>query len=552
MRLCVLRLVALLTLSTAVSAQNADVASERVSMDNQMLNMLDGKAALGSASVWPQSAYTLSKQSVDSNNAFGEYVRSYYGVTLLSSSQQVPATVGGERGGRFRGIELADGVARLQGDAALMVRPGIYSESSASSSFFLLRPSIRVMGSLNEHFGYFLDLSNGVRLSGSSSQIARTDLTLSRTTRFVREDSAFFDRYVGYVQYQSDIMRIRFGREALQFGFSPIDNFVHSIDAPMLDGVLIDIPYKSVRFTMTHNSASDIDTAGLAVPGKYIATHRLAVDPTDWLSLAVSDMIVYWGRGLDFSYLNPLAFFVSAGLGTQERNNNDNSMLGFDVAIRPFQGAMLYGSIIADDLNYGSIGDTSIVGNNNKFAYQLGACYALGNPGSVGRTMITAELARIDPFTFSHRSINASYTSLGAPIGYAMQSNSDRISVQLRHWFTARTYVRLDVDYTRHGENLLDSTGAIVLGEDPRFPGSGLLAPIGNVGGNIARGDGDFLSGNTFLRGNVSYQRRLRLWFSAEWLPNVFTDLRVGYTNRNGGNTPENFFFGALELRVGY
>jgi hypothetical protein len=55
-----------------------------------------------------------------------------------------------------------------------------------------------------------------------------------------------------------------------------------------------------------------------------------------------------------------------------------------------------------------------------------------------------------------------------------------------------------------------------------------------------------------FLRGNVSHQRRLRLWFSAEWMPNIFTDLRVGYTNRNGGNTPEDFFFGSLELRVGY
>jgi hypothetical protein len=76
--------------------------------------------------------------------------------------------------------------------------------------------------------------------------------------------------------------------------------------------------------------------------------------------------------------------------------------------------------------------------------------------------------------------------------------------------------------------------------------------PIGNVGGDILRGDGDALSGNAFLRGNVSHQRRARLWFSAEWANNIFTDLNIGYTNRNGGNSPTDFFFGALEIRIGY
>ncbi len=165
---------------------------------------------------------------------------------------------------------------------------------------------------------------------------------------------------------------------------------------------------------------------------------------------------------------------------------------------------------------------------------------------------MSLEYARVDPFTFSHRSINASYTTFGAPVGYDLQPNSDRVAFQARHWFSPRTFVRLDLDYTRHGENFLDSTGNIQAAEDPNYPGSGILVAVGNVGGDMLRGDGDGLAGNTFLRGNLSYQRRVRLWFSAEWFPNVFTDLRVGYTNRNGGNMPENFFFGSFEIRVGY
>lgn len=525
-------------------AQNADVSSERVSYDLQLLRVVQGDAPVGAAAVWPQSVYAITNHANDSANAFGRYLADYYGPTVLNSTAPTNH--------RFRAVVVHDSLVRLQGDLAVMVRPGIYSGDSAQGSFLLARPSLRVLGSMSEHLGFFLDISNGLRLSGNARWIAATDPSLQRTLKFTMEDSSFFDRYTGYVQYQNDWLRIRFGREPIQFGFSPIDNFVHSLDAPLLDGVLIDLPYKSFRFTMTHSAANGVDPTGRVVPMKFVASHRLAFDPAPWISVAVSDMIVYANRGVDLAYLNPLAFFVSAGLGTQDRSENDNSLLGLDVAIRPWKGAILYGSLIADDINYGTLGDTSYLGNTNKYAYQLGVSHVI--PGSDYRTgsatLATLEYARIDPFTFSHRRNWANYTTLGAPIGYNMQSNSDRIALQLKHWFTPRTFVRLDAEYTRHGENLLDSAGNIVMGDNPRFPGA--MAPIGNVGGNILRGDGDDLVGNRFLRGNVSYQRRLQLWFSAEWWPNVFSDLRLGYTNRNGGNTPGEFFFTSFEIRVGY
>ncbi len=537
-------------------AQNTDVNAERVTMDRMLLRVIDGTAPMGAAAVWPQQVLSATDERIDgtaSASPFLDYVNGYYAPVLdRAPSQDLAAFL--TSNDRLRGLVYRDSIARLMGDISFMLRPGYTSDATTSTSgpFLLARPAVRFMGSLGRNFGYFLDLSNGVRLSGDAAMIARTDPTLGRTLKFTMEDSAFFDRYVGYVQYQSDWMRIRFGREALQYGFSPIDNFVHSIDAPMLDGLLIDVPYKSLRFTMTHSAANGVDTSGAAVPGKYIATHRLAFDPTPWLSVAVNDMIVYWGRGLDFAYLNPLAFFVSAGLGTSERSLNDNSMLGFDVAVRPLPGTMLYGALIVDDLNFATLGDTSAQGNQNKFAYQAGISQAFGSPDAGSRSLVTLEYARVDPFTFSHRSINASYTTFGTPVGYDIQPNSDRAALQLRHWFTPRTFVRVDLDYTRHGENHLDSTGNIIAAEDPNYPGSGILVAVGNVGGDMLRGDGDGLAGNTFLRGNVSYQRRVRVWFSAEWIPNVFTDVRIGYTNRNGGNTPEDFFFGSFEVRVGY
>ena len=560
-RWCTALLAALTLNSITTFAQNYDVNAERVSMDMYLLDAIGGKTSMGSYAVWPQwiggrRTEDGGQQTEDggrrTEDRFGEYVSEYYRQTLLDADT-TDGLLFAHTDSRFRGLAYNDGIVRLQGDLNLMVRPGYYDNDTVGEAFALLRPGVRFFGSVTDHLGFYLELTNGLRLAGDPRLIVRTDQQLSYITRLQQDDSSFFDRYIGYVQFQSDYIRIRLGREAMNFGFSPIGNFVHSIEAPLLDGLLFDVPYKSVRFTMTHSAANGTDTSGAEVSQKFIATHRIAIDPVPWMSVAISDMIVYTGRGLDLVYFNPLAFFVSAGLTTQERSMTDNSLLGIDLALRPIDGTMLYGAFMADDLNYSTLSDTSWQGTQNKFAWQVGISQIipwLTNQALGTKALGTIEYARIDPFTFSHRGLDASYTTFNSPVGYDMQPNSDRWAFQLRTWFTPRTFVRIDFDYTRHGENMLDSTGNIMMGDHPRYPGT--LAPIGNVGGDILRGDGDDIQGNRFLRGNVSYQRRLGVWFSAEWWTNIFTDVKIGYLNRNGGNTPESFFYGSFEIRVGY
>lgn len=525
--------------TTIAAAQNVDVVSERATMDAALLRVLRGAASPGTMAVWPQPLAAVTAQAglVPSMADFDAYVHDYYGVVDSADA-------------RFRLHRINDGTLQLGLDASLMMRAGVQTLFDTTDNFLLARPSVRAMGNISKNLGFFLDMSNGVRLRGTSSRIAATDATLARTFKFVVEEQTFFDRYIGYVQYQSEHLRVRFGREPLQMGFSPIDNLLHSLDAAPMDGLLIDVPYKNVRFTSSHSMVEGVDIEGRAVPTKFIATHRLAVDPFPWMSVAVSDAIVYWNRGLDLAYLNPLAFFVSAGLGTANRSATDNSMLSIDLAVRPFDGMMVYGAFLADDLSYSTLGDTSLLGNNNKWAWQLGMSQLF----DVGQypALVSAEYVRVDPFTYSHRSVNASYTHMGAPVGYGMQPNSDRVALQGRLWLTPRTSLRIDADYTRWGENILDADGNIVMGEDPRYPGSGVMTPIGNVGGDVLRGDGDFLQGNRFLRGVMSTTRRISIWFSGEALRNVFTDVRIGYRNRSGGNDPGSSMFVTFELRVGY
>jgi len=183
---------------------------------------------------------------------------------------------------------------------------------------------------------------------------------------------------------------VRFGRENISHGYSPIDNLVFSLKAAPTDGLVIDFPYKWLRFTSTQSMVEGVDiVTNKAVSSKFIATHRVTIDPTDWLSLSTSEMIIYSGRGLDFTYLNPVAFLTSAGLGSLERSNMDNSIIGFDIAIRPFKNSMMYSTIVIDDINFATLSDTTVLGNDNKFAFQAGASYLI--PDEILPLLLTAE-----------------------------------------------------------------------------------------------------------------------------------------------------------------
>lgn len=573
-----LLLLFLCILPISVVAQNFDINAESVSADYLLLRSMRGLSPIGEHATLPQSLATFNKRPVqnvpyssgggayldidDKLNDFQRYIENYYSPLLSlpdtldnAMADSVVHWLELQKNGHLRILSYNDGKARVIGDFTGMVRGGSASLAGENTAIGLARLGGRAIGQIGDNFGFMLDLSNGVRLAGEPFAVASTDPILGRSFKFVSDEQKFFDRYIGYVQYQSPWLRASFGRQPFAMGFSPIDNLIFSRNAPLFDAFLLDIPYKSVRFTSTHGAVEGVDTAGHAYQNKYIGAHRLEVAPVDWFSASITDMIVYSGRGLDFAYLNPLGFYVSTGLGTPQKSRDDNSLLAIDAAVRPWIGAMLYGSLLIDDLSFSRLDDTSWTGNSNKNAWQIGASQIFSVGGSP--LLLTGEYIRVNPFVYSHRGMANSWTHLGAPIGYDIQPNSDRWALQVKYWFAPRTFMQIDLGYGRHGENYLDAAGNIIT-KDYDIGGRVIAYPVGNVGGDALRGDADFLYpesfrlGNHFLRGNISYARRVRLQFFAEAMSNIFTDLRLNYQNRNGGNTPGEYFWATFEVRVGY
>lgn len=550
----------LLGTSTVSVAQNNDAFAERMGDDLLLLRAMYGRAPVGSYAVTPLRLLYSPAMAEDAGaqvtlKELRSELHSAYAPLLLNRSQSPRAQSARIADSRIHPFVFSDSLVLLKCDIGGMLRSGFTHTSGSSEQFLLGNLTARAMGSIGPNLGFMLYLSNGVLLDGNPDNVRETDPLLARTLKFTSVEKKFFDRYIGYMQYQSDVLNVRVGRDVFATGYSPIDNLVHSRNASLMDGVLLDIPYRSVRFTSIHAAVDGTNLDGSAITNKFISSHRVQIDPASWLSFSVHDMIVYSERGIDLAYLNPLAFYVSTGLTNQYKSDFDNSLLGVDAAVRPWNGTLFYGALLLDDLAFSSLRDTSSAGNNNKSIWQLGASHALTVAGR--SLLLSTEYVRCNPFVYSHRQIRNSWTHAGAPLGYNIQPNSDRIAIQAKWWISGRNFLEINADYTRWGENLLDKNGDIATQTVIYLNGDTVRVPVGNVGGDMLRGDADFLPeplnvGNAFLRGNVSVTKRIQLWLSAEVFTNVFLDTRARYQYRLGGNSPGEQWWFSAELRVGY
>ena len=129
------------------------------------------------------------------------------------------------------------------------------------------------------------------------------------------------------------------------------------------------------------------------------------------------------------------------------------------------------------------MGNSDKTGNDNKFGFQAGINWQ--DAFTLKNLNLIYEYTRIDPFVYSHRDINNSYTNWNLPIGTALNPNSDEHAFKLTYDFNSRLNLSVTFKHQRSGMNITDSTGKIIT----------------NVGSNILHGENDFLIKNVFLQG---------------------------------------------------
>ncbi|MEO8512152.1 MAG: capsule assembly Wzi family protein [Ignavibacteria bacterium] len=368
---------------------------------------------------------------------------------------------------------------------------GLEGDSVGKPHVLLGELGTRIRGTLFNSVAYYLRISNGVRLGGTSEDALRTafvDPILSSTRKYVSEGNKTFDNYEGYLRYAtpSDWLGLTIGKEALSFGTGYIDKlFLSNHNSAPFDFLKLDIHYKKVRYSFFHSSIVGNDSSGKQLDAKYFVFHRLELGPffNNSFRLGFNEMVVYSNIPINFAFLNPISFLTSADLNTElPGRNSNNTLLGLDMQVYPVKNLSIQGSLLIDDLNFSTLGSDSSNSNDNKFAFQGGINWQ--NAFTMPNLGLIYEYTRVDPFVYAHRQINNSYTNWNLPLGHSLNPNSDEHAFKLSYDFGSRVKVAVTYKMQRTGENYTDSLGNFV-----------------NVGSDILNGSEDFARKNTFLNG---------------------------------------------------
>ncbi|TAL69742.1 MAG: hypothetical protein EPN82_03740 [Bacteroidetes bacterium] len=314
---------------------------------------------------------------------------------------------------------------------------------------------VRIYGTLSNTFGYFIQASNGAVLSGSRELALHEVHKLQQNIKFADLNSDF-DFAESHVVYQNGWFNAEIGRETRLLGAGISQRIYLSDNAAQFDAISVGAKFLNFKYKFTHGSLLAIPLAGPGlgvaanIPSKYVAIHRFAIKPK-WGEIGFWENIIYSKRGIDLTYLNPLSFFKSLEHALKDR---DNSMMGLDATLRPFDGIQFKGTYLLDDLRFEKIGTGSW---GNKSAWNIGMIASL-----IPAIDFAIEYARVEPYTFTHfDSLNA-MTNDSMLYGSYLFPNSDELSFNLYYWWGERYPIKLKIAYQRHGDNYKDSTGKLI------------------------------------------------------------------------------------------
>lgn len=400
-----------------------------------------------------------------------------------------------------------------------------------------LVPEGAVEGNYRGIVGFYSSTFNGQQFAGDNRVLLADPVLAPLYYVAIDPDNiqGNFDRSMASLRAAGRTFSAEIAHERLLVGASPGESLILAANADYFSFVRLGLDTRVVQYHVVHAGLGDRadwvedDEGGILIgPERYLALHRLTINPWRRLQLAFTEMVVYGLRGPELAYLNPLYPFKPAEHALWDR---DNTLFTLDAVFRPADGVELYGTFLADDLDFGKLGQNSY---NNKWAVQAGLI------GALGPALGWVEYTRIEPFVYTHRflldgSFYNSFTHNGFGLGHPLGPNADQIEAGLRAWLPLRVRGEVRARYARRGENYTDpETGEFV-----------------NVGGDIRDGRQPPFSEYTkvFLSGERSEGPGLRL--GLEWEPVRAVALRLyGDLQQWDNGAPDRLFI-RTELAVG-
>lgn len=337
------------------------------------------------------------------------------------------------------------------------------NQSNDFDNVLLGNLGLRLYGTIDNSFGYGLQVTNGVVLSGTRN-LAVEESKITRNIKFVLLNSDF-DFSESHIRYSRDWFHFIFSRETRLIGSGMRQRLVLSDNAPPMDGISLGARFSNFEYRYSHfkllgQPDSNIPVGAFSdIPPKYFVLQKFTFKPT-WGNFSYFHSIVYSGRELEFAYLNPLSFLKSIEHALRDR---DKTTMGLDFNINPVRNIQISGTWMLEDIIISRIGTGFW---SNKTAWNIAFKYSLPFNADIG-----LEYTRIEPYMFTHFNVQNNRTNDGYLFGTYLYPNSDETALQFR-WFWGNRYpFILSIIYQRHGNNIYDENGNLVrnVGGDPFY-----------------------------------------------------------------------------------
>ena len=327
---------------------------------------------------------------------------------------------------------------------------GTNSNAYDKKSSFVLQGGVRMSGTLSNTFGYFLQATNGSLLSGSRQLAVDRESSYGNNVKFAFLENDL-DFTQSHVTYQNGWFFASIGREIRNLGAGINQNVFISNASQPFDAITLGAEFNTFEYKFTHGSLLATPEDSLLTQGfnttihdKFLVMHRFAFRPS-WGEIALWEGVIYSNRSIDLAYLNPLSFLKSVEHALRDR---DNSMMGLDFTLRPFNDFQLKGSFLLDDIIIEEIGNGFW---SNKTAWNIAGVYSFDSPFDIG-----AEYSRIEPYTYSHFNPANSYTTDNGLLGSIIEPNSDYISLMANYWIADKYPLTIRYIRKRHGRNVFE------------------------------------------------------------------------------------------------
>lgn len=374
------------------------------------------------------------------------------------------------------------------------------AEDSLSLRGLALVPEGTVEGNYKNLIGFYSSTFDGNQFGGDT-RVLKRDPALRTLYYIDRLDNpaGSFDRSTASARIAHGPLSAEIAHERLHVGPSFGESLLISNNADYFSFVKLGLRTSVVQYEFLHGALGDRtanplgqDGFILTGPERYLAMHRVTLQPIPEAQFSFSEAVVYGLRGPELAYLNPFFPIKPAEHALWDR---DNSLFMLDAVARPVSGLEVFGSYLVDDLKFDEVGMNSY---HYKWAAQGGIAASLDSivPGTTAHL----EYTRIEPFTYTHRfeldgSFYNSYVHNGYGLGHPIGPNADQLEGRLTIRLPFRSHADLRARYVRRGENFVDENGELV-----------------NVGGDITNGTQPpfsefskvFLSGDLYKGAGVS------------------------------------------------